>query len=366
MGFAEELRHLHSSQAGDVPLAQVSAQLVGVGELYQPLPDAGMRCVACAHRCTIKPGKRGICQVRYNLGGKLYVPWGYVAALHCDPIEKKPLFHCYPGADVLTFGMLGCDMHCPYCQNWNISQALRDAEADSALRPTTPQEMVQVALQRGAQCIASSYNEPLITSEWAVAIFKASKASGLTNLYVSNGNATREVLEYIRPYTDGYKIDLKSMRAANYRRLGAVLDHILDGIRMVHELGFWLEIVTLVVPGFNDSETELRDIARFIQSVSPDIPWHVTAFHRDYKMLDHEDTSATHLMRSAEIGYEEGLHYVYAGNLPGRVMGYEDTRCPQCHTVLIKRYGYTILNYRIDSTGACPNCGTRIAGMWSS
>jgi pyruvate formate lyase activating enzyme len=359
-----ELRDLRQPIAGDVPLAQVVNPMVREGELYTELPNDVAHCFACAHECKIKPGGRGICQVRYNLGGKLHVPWGYVAALQCDPTEKKPFNHIYPGSDTLTFGMLGCDLHCPYCQNWDISQAMRDANAGRSPARVTPQQLVESARRNSAKCIASSYNEPLITSEWARAVFQEAKSAGFTCMYISNGNATRRVLEYIRPYTDGYKIDLKTMNARSYQKLGGVLAHILDGVRMVHELGFWLEIVTLTVPGFNDSNEELRDAAQFIKSVSPNIPWHVTAFHKDYKMLDPDDTDADTLIRAAEIGYAEGLHFVYAGNLPGRVGPYENTLCPDCHETLIERAGYVVLDYQLTSEGACPKCRTKIPGIW--
>ncbi len=221
-----------------------------------------------------------------------------------------------------------------------------------------------MALGNGARCIASSYNEPLITSEWAMEVFRLAKAAGLTGLYVSNGNATRGVLEYIRPYTDGYKIDLKTMDDRNYRALGGVLDNILEGVRMAHAMGFWLEIVTLVIPGFNDSRAELQEAARFIRSLSPDIPWHLTAFHKDYRMRDPDNTDVKTLLRAAEIGYDEGLNYVYAGNLPGGVGPFEDTRCPTCQSTLIARRGYLILDYRLTSEGNCPHCDTRIPGLW--
>ena len=350
--------------AGDVPLAAVINPMVREGELYAKLPDNVVHCFACAHNCKIKPGARGICQVRYNASGRLQVPWGYVAALQCDPTEKKPFNHIYPGSDTLTFGMLGCDLHCPYCQNWDISQAMRDANAGRPPTQVTPQQLVELTKRNGAKCVASSYNEPLITSEWAMAVFKEAKAAGLTCMYISNGNATRGVLEYIRPYTDGYKIDLKTMNDQSYRKLGGVLDHILDGVRMVHELGFWIEIVTLIVSGFNDSDEELRDAAQFIKSVSSDIPWHVTAFHKDYKMQDSDDTDAGILIRAAEIGYAEGLHYVYAGNLPGQVGPYENTYCPNCHAALIERVGYVVLDYYLTADGTCPHCQTKIAGIW--
>jgi pyruvate formate lyase activating enzyme len=316
----------------------------------------------------IKDGRRGICKVRFNDGGVLKVPWGYVGALQCDPTEKKPFFHVYPGSDTLTFGMLGCDLHCPYCQNWVTSQALRDPTSELAgaqPTPTTPQKLVALAKQQGARLVGSSYNEPLITSEWAVAVFKEAVRAGLKCVYISNGNATPEVLDYIRPYVSGYKIDLKTMSDKNYRKLGAVLDHVLTGIRMVHERGFWLEVVTLVIPGFNDSNAELLDAAQFLASLSLDIPWHVTAFHQDYKMTDPDNTTAATLIRAAEIGQEAGLRYVYAGNLPGQVGEYEHTFCPNCRARLIERYGYIILDYRLTATGQCPDCGTALAGIWT-
>lgn len=349
-------------------LASRLDRLTVEAELYETLPDEAVRCYACGHRCLIRNGKRGICQVRFNQGGKLMAPWGYVAALQVDPIEKKPFFHVLPGADALTFGMLGCDFHCGYCQNWLTSQTLRDPASDASvsyIRQVTPESMVNYALRNRASIIASSYNEPLITSEWAVGIFKLAQQAGLKCVYISNGNATRETLEYLRPFIVGYKIDLKTMQDRHYRQLGGVLAHVLDTIRMVYELGLWMEIVTLIVPGFNDSTDELMDAARFIASVSRDIPWHVTAFHPDYKMTDPPPTSVKTLIRAAEIGQEAGLNYVYAGNIPGRVGSYEDTICPNCQTLLIKRYSYVIADYRITSEGNCPKCGTKIAGIWT-
>jgi pyruvate formate lyase activating enzyme len=338
------------------------------GELYETLPDGAVRCYACGHRCLIRAGRRGICQVRFNRNGELRVPWGYVAALQADPIEKKPFFHILPGADALTFGMLGCDFHCGYCQNWLTSQALRDPASEisgSYVRRASPEQLVNYALHIGAGVVASSYNEPLITSEWAVAIFRQAQEAGLKCAYISNGNATPEVLQYLRPYIVGYKIDLKTMQDRHYRQLGGVLDHILDSIRMAHELGLWVEVVTLTIPGFNDSTEELMDAARFISTISPEIPWHVTAFHPDYKMTAPAPTSSTTLIRAAEIGQEAGLKYVYAGNLPGRIGEYEHTFCPNCRARLIERYSYVIQDYRLTAQGTCPECGTAIPGIWT-
>lgn len=350
--------------AGAVPLARQLDTLVRESALYDRLPDSRVRCLACAHRCTISAGGRGVCQVRYNRSGTLYVPWGYVASVGIDPIEKKPFYHVCPGATTITFGMLGCNMRCPYCQNWVISQALRDAAAGSAPLELQPEQLVALAREYAARCIVSSYNEPLITSEWAADVFRQAKAAGLLTLYVSNGSATPEVLDYLRPCTDAIKIDFKSMSAASYRRLGAVLARVLDGIRLAHERGFWLEIVTLVVPGFNDSEAELREMARFIQSLSPDIPWHVTAFHPDYRMRTASSTSTTALVRAAEIGREEGLRYVYLGNRAGAASAFEHTYCPTCRALLVERRGFRVLANRITRAGACPQCSTIIPGIW--
>jgi pyruvate formate lyase activating enzyme len=210
-------------------------------------------------------------------------PYGYAAGLQVDPIEKKPFFHVMPGAPVLTFGMLGCNFHCQFCQNWISSQALRDEAAGASPEPIDAEAMVDLGARNGARLVASSYNEPLITTEWAVEVFKQAKAKGMSTLYVSNGYATPEVLDYLRPRLDGINIDLKCFSDRGYRRLGGVLERVLETIERAHGMGLWVETVTLVVPGFNDSDDELREMARFLVSVSPDIPWHVTALHPAYK-----------------------------------------------------------------------------------
>ncbi len=348
-------------------LQTVLDSLTREGDLYERLPEGAVRCTACGHRCLIREGRRGICQVRFNREGQLFVPWGYVAGVQCDPIEKKPFFHIYPGSDALTFGMLGCDFHCPYCQNWVTSQALRDPASEAAgvaVARITPQEIVRHALRLGARVVASSYNEPLITSEWAVAVFREAAQAGLKCVFVSNGNATPEALEYLRPWLTGYKVDLKSMSDRAYRRLGGVLGHTLETIRAAHAAGLWVEVVTLLVPGFNDSPEELWEAARFLVSVSPDIPWHVTAFHQDYHMTEAPNTTHADLRRAAEIGQEAGLRFVYAGNLPGRVDDLENTYCPNCHGLLIRRRGYLILDNHLTAQATCPDCGHRPPGVW--
>jgi pyruvate formate lyase activating enzyme len=338
----------------------------GASQLTELLPNNALKCFACGHRCLIKEGKRGICKVRFNEGGHLRVPVNYVAALACDPTEKKPFFHAMPGSDTLTFGMLGCDLHCGYCQNWLTSQALRDDTAGTAPNVVSSDRLVAMAKAYGASMVGTSYNEPLITAEWAVEVFQKAKPAGFKTAFISNGNATPQVLDYIRPWTDCYKIDLKSMSDKNYRQLGGVVDNILDTVQMVHDRGFWEEIVTLVIPGFNDSPDELKRAADFIASVSPNVPWHVTAFHQDYHMQENANTTADQLIEACEIGREAGLRYVYAGNLPGRVGRWENTYCPACDELLVERYGYVIRQMKVTKEGRCPACATMIPGIWTN
>ena len=347
------------------PLARTLSDMTRAGAIYDRLQDGAVRCHACGHRCFIPEGRPGICKVRFNEGGTLKVPWGYVGALQCDPVEKKPFFHALPGALALSFGMLGCDFHCGYCQNWVTSQAIRDPKAVATPEPVSPADLVALAGRSRARILASTYNEPLITSEWAVAIFSEAVRAGLVCAYISNGNGTEQVLEYIRPYVRLYKVDLKSFRDRSYRALGGTLHNVLDTIVLLKAKGFWVEIVTLLIPGFNDSDEEVKDIARFLAGVSPDIPWHVTAFHKDYRMTEPDDTPASTLLRAATIGREEGLRFVYAGNLPGEVGDFENTRCPGCEAMLVERTGYRILGYRVTGDGTCPDCGLAIPGLWS-
>src|SRR5438045_4527094 len=249
-------------------LAEVLARETREGELYDRLPDGRLRCYACGHCCPLPEGAVGVCKVRFNRGGHLHVPWGYVGGVQCDPIEKKPFFHAHPGALAYSFGMLGCDLHCSYCQNWVTSQALRDPSAVSPPVDATPEALVADATRLDARVVVSTYNEPLITAEWAVAIFKEARRAGLMTGFVSNGNGTGRVLDYLRPHIDFYKVDLKSFDDKHYRQLGGRIDPILFTIRRLHEMGVWLEIVTLLIPGFKDAADELRRLTEFIASVS--------------------------------------------------------------------------------------------------
>ncbi len=344
------------------PLRHALESRTAVGDLWKSEKN-GIRCFACGHRCFIPEGFDGICKVRSNRKGELRVPWGYVSGLQVDPVEKKPFFHVSPGSKALSFGMLGCDFHCSYCQNWFTSQALRDPEATARPESIEPIEIVELAQNHGAKILTSTYNEPLITSEWAVAIFKQARTRQMMTSYVSNGNTTPEVLDYIRPYVDCYKIDLKSFNDKHYRELGGVLSNVLDSIQRVYQMGFWLEIVTLIIPGFNDSPDELKRMTEFLASVSPEIPWHATAYHKDYKMTDPANTSVDSLLKAAEIGQSQGLKYIYLGNLPGQVGKWENTYCPNCESELVTRRGFHVLTNRMTQS-KCPDCEYPIPGRW--
>lgn len=334
--------------------------------LYETFDGTWVRCFACGHECPIPDGAGGVCKVRLNRGGKLMVPWGYVAGAQCDPIEKKPFFHVEPGSRAFSFGMLGCDLKCACCQNWVTSQALRDPGAGTRLIDTSPEELVQGALRSGARAVVSTYNEPLITTEWAVAVFKAARETGLLTGYVSNGHANPRVLEYLAPWIDLFKVDLKGFDELQYRNYGGHLQAVLETIRGLHAMGTWVEVVTLLVPGVNNSDEEIGQLTAFLAGVSPDIPWHVTAFHPDYRMRDRAGTTPEMLVHAAEIGQRAGLRFVYAGNAAGQVGDYESTHCPSCHETLVQRRAYWIGACGVTADGRCPACQTVIPGRWKT
>jgi pyruvate formate lyase activating enzyme len=334
-------------------------------ELAVPHRSGKLVCVACAHRCKLTDGQRGVCLVRSRRGDELVVPWGYTAGVAVDPIEKKPFFHVTPGARALSFGMLGCDMHCAFCQNWLTSQSLRDESATERAIPVSPEELVAAAVEHGCSVITSTYNEPLITAEWSHDVFVRARSAGLRTTFVSNGHATPESLDYLAPVVDAYKVDLKAFDAKTYLSLGGKLQAVLDTIGGLRARGIWVEVVTLLVPGLNDSDAEVAALTAFLSSVSPDIPWHVTAFHPDYRMTDPPPTPAAALIRAAEIGRAAGLRFVYAGNLPGMTGDLEDTRCPGCGATLVRRTGFRVRASTVTADGRCPSCSAPVPGLWS-
>ena len=330
---------------------------------YEKLANRAVRCTLCRHRCIIREGESGICRVRVNKEGKLYsLVYGYPIALHIDPIEKKPLFHFLPGSNALSIATVGCNFRCKFCQNWDISQLPRDYNRVEGYK-VSPEEVVGAALRSGSTIISYTYTEPTIFFEYALDISKLAVKKGIKNTFVTNGYVTEEALKDIAPYLHGANIDLKSMNPKFYASVvGARLNEVLDGIKTYKKFGIWLEITTLIIPGYNDSEDQLREIARFIRDELGDgTPWHVSRFYPAYKFKHVPPTQISAVRRAREIGLEEGLKYVYTGNIPGNAG--EDTHCPSCGEVLIRRWGFSVVEYNITN-GKCRFCGEKIDGVW--
>ncbi len=333
------------------------------GDLLQRDADGGMRCTACAHRCVLTEGRAGACGVRFRRGDALRVPFGYVARRYVRPIETNTIYHVRPGAPALTFGMYGCDLRCPYCHNWRISQALREGTAGESPTDITPEALVAEALAAGCAAVVGAYNEPMITAEWARAIFTEARRHDLVTALVSDGNSTPEALAYMRPVTDVFRVDLKGWSAAQYRVLGGRAETPLACLREARRLGYWVEAVTLVVPGFNDEADGLRQLAGELAAIDPDLPWHLNGFQPRFKMSDRPRTDAMTLVSAAGAAYALGLRHVYVGNLADEVRQLSHTRCPACRRVLVKRANYETLRCDVRD-GACPDCGTLVAGLW--
>jgi len=330
--------------------------------LYEKLDKQRVRCILCAHRCVIAEGKKGVCRVRQNQDGNLYtLVYGRTISQHVDPIEKKPLYHFYPGSLAYSIATPGCNFHCQWCQNWQISQMPRERDLING-RKTTPEQIVDNALETGSRSIAYTYTEPTIFFEYAYHIALLAHLEGLANIYVTNGYMTPEMLDMFHPYLDAANVDLKAFRKETYHRyVGAGLQPILDNLKFMKKLGIWVEVTTLVIPNLNDNPHELRDAARFIaQELDADTPWHLSQFFPTYKMTDYPPTPLKNLRRAQEIGWEEGLHYVYLGNVAME----SNTICPNCGELLIRRQGFWVLENKLYEW-SCPNCHTPIAGVWA-
>jgi pyruvate formate lyase activating enzyme len=331
--------------------------------LWDPAGEGAVVCRLCAHRCVVKPGKRGLCAVRENREGRLVtLVYGEVVAANVDPIEKKPLFHFLPGSTALSIATPGCNFRCGFCQNWQISQAPRRGGGGIAGEPFAPEAVVRAALDSGCRSISYTYTEPTVFFEYAAETARLAREAGLLNNFVTNGYMTAEALEDLRPVLDAANVDLKAFNDETYKRVcGARLEPVLDSIRRMKTFGIWVEVTTLVVPGLNDGGAELASIARFIASVDPDIPWHVSRFHPDYEYTQAPATPVATLRAAAAAGRREGLRHIYVGNVPGES---EDTACRVCGTVLIRRGGFAVLaNVLADSR--CPTCGTALPGRFS-
>jgi len=329
---------------------------------YEAMPDNTVRCNLCNHRCKIRDGKSGICGVRENRGGKLMsLVYGKVIAEHIDPIEKKPLFHFLPGSKAFSIGTVGCNFRCKFCQNFDISQYPREHGGEIIGRDRTPAHILASTRESGCETIAYTYTEPTIFYEFAMDTAVLAREAGIKNVFVSNGYMSPEAARHIAPYLDAANIDIKAFTDTFYKTMcGARLEPVLETIRLLKALGVWVETTTLIIPGLNDGDEELRNIARFIKGVGAEIPWHVTQFYPTYELLDKPRTPVATLRRARDIGKEEGLHYVYEGNVPGE--GGENTYCHSCGALLIERYGLELIRNRLQN-GTCPECGSVIKGV---
>lgn len=327
---------------------------------YEKMEEGKVRCRLCCHYCVIKPGKRGICRVRENRNGTLYsLVYGKIISRHIDPIEKKPLFHFHPGSRSYSIATVGCNFRCLHCQNWEISQYPK-LYPNIAGDEMTPEDVVNEAERTGCKSISYTYTEPTIFMEFAYDCALLAHKKGIKNVFVSNGYTGPEAVRTIAPFLDANNIDLKGDDEFYKKVCGARLQPVLDTIRLMRELGVWVEVTTLIIPGYNDSEEFLKWTADFIRSVDPVIPWHVTQFYPTYKLTDRSMTPIETLRKAREIGLKAGLRYVYEGNVPGE--GGENTYCPSCGGLLIERFGFSLTGINMKD-GLCSRCKTAIDGI---
>lgn len=330
--------------------------------LYQVINKHQIQCQTCSHYCILNPGKTGICAVHQNIEGKLFsLAYGRIIAMHVDPIEKKPLFHVFPGSRAFSIATAGCNMQCHNCQNADISQMPREKNSIGG-REVDPNQIIDAAVGESCEVIAYTYTEPAIYWDYAYDISSPAHEKGLLNVFITNGYLSKESLTAIAPCLDAANVDLKSFNDHTYKQIcGARLSPVLETIERMRSLGIWVEVTTLLIPGLNDSVKELKQIAEFIVGTDPDMPWHISRFYPTYRMTDRPPTSPASIQKARQIGLDIGVKYVYTGNLPGDKG--ESTFCHQCSERLIHRTGYQIRENRI-SAGTCPNCGMKIPGIW--
>ncbi len=332
--------------------------------LYHPVENGKVQCILCNHRCIISSSKRGLCGVRENQGGKLYtLVYGRAISSNVDPIEKKPIFHLFPGSTSFSVAAVGCNFRCLQCQNHEISQMPRmpDGRIEGAEVP--PSKILSLTKQYQCRSISYTYTEPTIYFEYAFDTARRAHQDGIKNIFVTNGYMTEEALQTIQPYLDAANVDLKSFRENFYKEIcGATLQPVLENLRWMRQMGIWVEITTLIIPTLNDSDQEFEEIAQFILSLGPEVPWHISAFYPTYKMLNLPRTPASSLHRAREIGVKAGLRYVYCGNIPGEEG--EDTFCPHCGQRVIERIGFRVIKNEVIN-GGCRHCRGRIDGIWN-
>jgi pyruvate formate lyase activating enzyme len=331
--------------------------------LYSPREDGKVQCYLCNHRCIISLSKRGVCGVRENREGKLYtLVYGRAISLNVDPIEKKPLFHVLPGSSSFSMAAVGCNFRCLQCQNHEISQMPRDRDGRIEGSEVSPSKIISLTKQYQCRSISYTYTEPTIYFEYAYDVAQQARQEGIKNVFVTNGYMTEEALKTIHPYLDAANVDLKSFNEEFYKEVcGAKLKPVLENLRQMRQMGIWVEITTLVIPTLNDSDQEFEEIAQFIVSLGPEVPWHISAFYPTYKMLNLARTTASALRRAREIGIKAGLRYVYCGNVPGEEG--EDTFCPHCGRRVVERIGFRVTRNDVVN-GACRHCRGKIDGIW--
>ncbi len=331
---------------------------------YEKLQGTDVQCRLCGHNCHIHAGKRGVCAVRENREGTLYsLVYGKVISMNIDPIEKKPLFHFLPGSSSLSIATVGCNFRCKHCQNYEISQYPRERTFSIPGKDMSPEDIVNAAVKQGCESISYTYTEPTIFFEFAYDCARLAQQKGIRNVFVSNGYTGPEAVRLAAPFLDAINVDLKGSDIFYKEICGARLEPVKNTIRLMNELGVWVEVTTLVIPDLNDSEKDLADIAEFISSVDPAIPWHVSQFYPTYKLIDKPRTPISTLRKARDIGYNSGLNHIYLGNVPGE--GGENTLCPSCKSTVIERTGYRILKNRLKE-GKCPECNSPIKGIWTS
>ena len=334
--------------------------------LSKKLQSGKILCEACSQVCTLQEGEYGVCSVRQVQDGELkLLVYGKVAAANIDPIEKKPMFHFLPQSKALSMGTVGCNFSCKFCQNHTISQYPQENNNQIIGDELSPKKIVELTLQNRCESIAYTYNEPVIFFEYTYDIAKLAHENEIKNIYVTSGYETNKAIDLLEPYIDGMNIDLKSFSNEFYKNIcGAKLKPVLECIKYAHSKNIWIEITTLLIPNQNDSEEEIREIAKFIVSVDKSIPWHISAFHPMYKMQDIQRTPSKTLYKAHNIAKEEGLEYVFIGNFDNE--DYESTYCPKCNEKVISRNGHignNVLN-NLDTNSTCNNCGYSIKGVW--
>ncbi|WP_029911328.1 AmmeMemoRadiSam system radical SAM enzyme [Pelobacter seleniigenes] len=330
--------------------------------LFESLDNNRVRCRLCAHYCVIAPGRRGICQVRENRNGVLYtLVYGRTISRNVDPIEKKPLYHFLPGSRAFSIAAPGCNFHCDWCQNWEISQQPREGQIIAG-QELAPEAVVKEALAAGCRSVAYTYTEPTVFFEYCLDTARCARDNGLRNVFISNGYMSAEMLAQLHPWLDAANIDLKAFRDTTYQRFaGGRLQPVLDNLKRLHDYGIWTEVTTLLIPGLNDSAAELRELAEFmVRELGPETPWHVSRFFPQYKQNDRPPTPPQTILEAVEIGRAAGLQYIYPGNLAQKTQ----TRCPGCGAVLIERDGFRVGLMRVTTASCCPECGAQVGGIW--